>query len=228
MDPTTVMTNDDPFDVAAKATAPSSTFFGQISMDLYFCILQKGVGKVVFDPAQHKISQRVTSISIVLTPLAGARMTNQIKRDMIGESREWAGIVRPSIEACGSTPKAVNNKWAKLTTVPTGRKYTDKDGIQKESTTFKFLAVYNTEQECQNAASAFFAGDRDETPETGDVPTADMANNPERKTAEAFLAPFWKMSMGDKTAMGNLLASSPLTAKYFTMSSPEVLAVMTA
>jgi hypothetical protein len=100
--------------------------------------------------------------------------------------------------------------------VGTGRKYT-KDGVEKESTTFKFLEVYGSEEAAEKAAFELYSGGNGSEPEADTKP-----NNAERETALKFLPGLVAMSRGDTVQLATMLAQQPLIAKYFTVQSPEV------
>jgi len=155
MDTNVNHTADDPMDAASNATLAPRNYYGQIQVDAYFCALIKGVGKVPFDPQQHPNDKRCTAINISILPLAEQNVRFDIKRETIAESREWAGIVWPSLKGLGLTSlRQAHNAWAKMQQVPSGRKYRNAAGEEKEATTFKFLALYPTEDACR---AAYFA-----------------------------------------------------------------------
>ena len=90
-----MMTTVDPWDVASTATVAPRSYYGQLRLDTWFCVLQKGVGKVPFDDGQHSPDDRRTSVDIHLIPIAEQNVAFELKREPIAESREWAGIVLP-------------------------------------------------------------------------------------------------------------------------------------
>ena len=146
---------DDPFESAGKATLAPRSYYGEVQIDCYYCILEKGKGKLVFDAQQHSTDQRRTAIKISLLPLAEQNVQFALERDTVAESREWAGIIWPSAKALGlSNPRELNGKWAKMQQVPSGRTYRNAKGEEKEATTFKFLALYGSEAECRAAYMA--------------------------------------------------------------------------
>ena len=143
---------DDPFESASNATLAPRNYYGQIQIDAYFCVLQKGVGKLPYDPGQHRAEDRRTAIDISLLPIAEQNITFELRREIIAESREWAGIIWPSLKELGLTSaREANGKWAKMIQVGTGRKYRTKSGEEREATTFKFLALYDSEDTCRAA-----------------------------------------------------------------------------
>lgn len=217
----------DPFQSATEATVPSATYYAQIQCDAWFCVLVKGQGKVVFDPQQHPIEQRRTAINLSLAPITEQQVQFPLVREMIAESVEWAKIVWPSARALGVTSaRELHGKWAKVEIVGTGRKYTNKQGEEKEGTTFKFVALYPDE----NAARAAYQAGGQASEATPTQPAAPAAgsngNSKERETALAFLkvlVPQWGLDL-DKVAAG--IANNPVIARHFTAQSPEVIQLM--
>ena len=148
-------TTDDPFESASNATLAPRTYYGEIQIDTYYCRLVKGEGKVVFDPQAHNRDERRTAIKISLLPLAEQNVQFALERDLIAESREWAGIILPSLKALGiGNVREANGKWAAMQQVPSGRKYRNANGEEKEATTFKFTALFADEAACRAAYMA--------------------------------------------------------------------------
>src|SRR3990167_5240586 len=154
----------DPWE-AANAAQPIPdgpfTVFGQVQADSWPAVLEKGAGKVRFDPQIHAIDKRVTAIEISVWPTDVSRQPT--KREMIVEGREWANVVKPSIAKLGTDLRAMNGRFVEAQLVPTGRKYNsgvDADGkpIQKESTTFRFVQIFPDETACIAAAAARWPG----------------------------------------------------------------------
>ncbi len=233
--------NDDPMDSAMTAQPLERTriFFGQCAVDVWYCALVKGTGKVPFDPAVHK--SRCTAIDIVISPLPNSPAQFNVDRKMIAESNEWAKIVLPSLKALSSDLRHINNRWVQIDQVPSGGKYMNKAGEEKERTTVKFLAIYATEQECQAAADAFWAARRqaeeaepDETASAKPAPAqpapqpAAPDNASQRETALKFLPALWKASNYDPQVFADKIKKMPLIADHFKISDPEVVAIVTS
>ena len=111
----------------------------------------------------------------------------------------------------------------------TGETYPNKQGETKQKTAIKFLAVYNSEDECASAANAYFAsrqGSRSEAEATAPT-TETAASGPERETAKKFLAPLWAASGKNVQKFAQMLEGNNLN-QHFTLDSPEVIAVMMA
>ena len=230
---------DDLYDDAMNAAEPPKvrTYFGQIDVDLWRCVLVKGEGKIVFDPDKHSADQKRTAIDLTLTPLASSRFHDPIKRGLIAESTEWTQIIRPSLAALGIDLRALSGRYVQIEMVENGQTYTDKKtGETKKSTTFKFVHVFKDEQEAEAAAAAFFAprqassastasdsaGLSPASPAPDVAPTAD----PQKATAAKFLPGLWNASNGDVDVFLAKIKGNGLTAKYFDLESPEVVAVV--
>lgn len=215
----------DPLDALDNPELRSPEYFGQIQLHTWFCVLEKGIGKVDFDPQIHGIDARRTAIKIGLIPLPEHKTNQDIFRDQIAESKEWASIVLPSIRSLGITARELDGKWVKLTFQPTGRTYTKTDPLSgetvtRDATTFKFLALYPNEAACRAAyeAERGNGGNGNTTPAA--APQSPV--NHEKETAGKFLKPLVQRANGDEQELGKLIAGMPLVAKHYTIQSPEV------
>lgn len=220
--PPTTQTFDDPFDTASKATLTPRSYYGQIQIDAYFCVLQKGIGKVPYDPGQHKAEDRRTAIDISLLPIAEQNITFELRREIIAESREWAGIIWPSLKELGLTSaREANGKWAKMQQVGTGRKYRTKSGEEREATTFKFLALFADENACRAAYLA------DTGQDAGDAPTAagngsnGNGSNHDLEVALPFIRAFAKTNSCDLEKTKAACRQQAIIVKAIDVESPE-------
>jgi len=230
--------SNDPYESAMAATPIVMTSFGQIDVDIHYCILQKGAGKILFDPQQHSLDQRRTAITLTLNPLPNARFPQPMKRDMIAESNEWARIVKLSIAKVGTDLRSLKGKWVKVRLPITGT-YVASDGTTKNRTTFEFVTVYRDEAQCQAEADAFFAALR-ATDNLGDVvidppaatstPANDggtAASTVDRPMALKFVLGLWKASKGDVADFEHKLQSSKVT-EGLRSDDPDVLKIISA
>ena len=224
----TTYTND-PFEAADNPQIKPAEYFGKLEVDAWFCALVKGQGKVPFDGQQHPVDQRRTAIDLHVIPLAAHNMNYPMTRGVIAESPEWTKTVWPSLRDAGvqslrdlkDTPR-----WCCVTTVSTGRTY-QSNGVTKEATTFRFIALYASEAECQAAYNAQRGGDwLDDTPAAPTAP-ANGNGDRERETALAFAKILTKQSRS-VVELGQRLLEYPLVAKHFTVDSPEIEALIMA
>lgn len=210
----------------------SYDYFGQVKVDSYFCILVKGTGKVPFDAQAHAIDQRRTAIDIQIFPLAEMNISFDVSRNMIAESREWAGIVLPSIKALNLSLRDLNNKWVHVVTEKTGQTYTGKDGNTKDKTTFKFLAVFPDEASCRAAYQAAANGTPAPAPATPVNGNGNGASK-ERETAAKFLPVIVTNACAGQTdltvirnSVAAAIANMPMVSKHFTVDSTEVMTLI--
>jgi hypothetical protein len=199
------MSLDELFDAVDKAEERKSSgrYFGQLAVDLWFCILRKGEGKILFDPAQHRAEERRTAIDLTLAPLATAHFRNEIKRSIIAESNDWVKILRPSLLACNVDLRNLNDRFVQIEMVST-RTYKDANGVEKTATTPKVVAVYADESACETAAAAFYSETALNSLAKGnghppEYANATPQNDGERAVALQFLAGMWQASGKDRT-----------------------------
>ncbi|NPV77935.1 MAG: hypothetical protein HPY59_16360 [Anaerolineae bacterium] len=233
----TTQTFVDPWDTAEQAKEPqfSNIIWGQCEAKSWWCVLEKGIGKVEYDPQVHSPDQQRTAVDIIVHPLADMGLAFDVTRNMIAESYEWAGIVLPSIRDLGISPKQLNGSWVKVQTVTLTDKagnaitYTDKNGTVKEKSTLKFLAIFKDEAEC----SSDYLANSGKTTKQDTQYSAQYSGgngNKERETALKFLKVYVENACRGETSLEvirnklmTLIASQPLISKYFTVDSPEVV-----
>lgn len=215
-------TTFDPFDAATEAGERQPVYFGKVDCTAGFVALLKGQGKVLWTEA-HGIEQRRTEVALRLDPIDAMNLTRAVERQVIAESREWTGVVWPSLRDLGvRNAREVNGKWAKVELVKSGRSWTNKEGATVEGTTLKFLALYPTKAECIAAWEAENGGSVAHAPSSN----GNGAVDPGRETAAMFLEPLVKAAKGDRAALAQSLANMPMVSKYFTVDSPEVQALL--
>ncbi len=106
-------TNSNPWDSAENPQLPNETprFWGQLTVESWFCVLEKGIGKKPFDPAVHPVSSRRTAVRVTVTTLPEHKLQNpDVSREYIaeewGKSKPWNQITLPSFRAVGLEPRA--------------------------------------------------------------------------------------------------------------------------
>jgi hypothetical protein len=218
---------DNPFASAANPQTFSSDLWGQVAINAWFCTLEKGYGRVPFDPALYPISQRRTAVDITIDPLPELGITNPnvCERRMLAESKEWRTITLQSLHDLGiQDVRSVSGKWVRIVPEPTGRTY-EKNGETKNETAFRFIAVYETEAECHAAYAGGGAG-QPAAPTTS-TPAA-TGTDLERETAKPFLKVIVSSAIAGKkpeeyqAAVNLAISGFPMVSKFFTFDSPEV------
>lgn len=234
--------NDDPYAVAQQRAEQPPEFYGELSVECWFCALVKGQGKVPYDANIH--DRRSTAIDIAVVPLAEHNMTNTFERQTLDWARDWARITWPSLKVLGVTSlrDIKSGKWCKFTWTGTGEKYRVKDedgneGEERERTGFKFLALYDSEDECR---AAYYA-DTGKTPPdnegVSDIPgfeskpqptqaAPDNGNGKARETAIQFIKAFAKMSRYDVEATRKACANQTAITNVVDINSPEFVEIV--
>jgi len=211
-------------------------FFGQPSFNLWKCILEKGTGKVPYDPNLHAGRRTSIAIELTLTPIDPTRRL--IQRQMLNWTPDFKGVMRPSIEALAdqiaemkglqvgqfSPLKAIEGMFTSGEFVP---RPDNKPG--QTWTTLRFDAVYASREACEAAHAKKMAelGIDGASPEA-DEQLAPMSDDSEQRAAmAAFLPALW--AQAQKTSMplaemDKLLKANPMLAG-FTLASSEVVAL---
>ncbi len=222
---------NDPLDTLDNPEIRTPEFYGQMHMETWFCVLERGVGKRDFRPQTDPIDQRRTAVKLMLVPLPEHNSKWDVIREPIVESREWAGLILPSVKALGIAARELDGKWVKIGFQNVGRQYTKVDDtgatVTKDATTFKFLALYPDEAACRAAYQAEHGTNgaphtEPQTPATQAAPP-NGNGNAEKATALKFVKVLVEQSHGDEAVLAAKIASMPLIAKHFTAQSPEVV-----
>jgi hypothetical protein len=215
-----------------QAMAPQiSTFHGQVNSQAFKIAWQKDSFKAhqVYDPAVHTGDSWKTGvmISLVITPLDPARKL--ITRDIMNFSREFSGVIRPSLEVLSTKIAAIRKLDAKACNPlrevnglwVAGEFVRRLDNKPDENwTTIKFLDVFATEVEC--AAHAAAAQNAEPQAAPAAPPTGATADDAQRKTLAVFLPTLWNQAHRNTAEFAALLAANPMLAGLFTLDSPEV------
>lgn len=223
---------DDPFAAADNPAIRPADYFGKLEVDAWFCALVKGQGKVPFDGTMHPIDQRRTAVDLHVIPLADHKLNYPLSRGVIAESNEWTKIVWSSLRDLGVASLRElkdTERWCRVTTESTGRTY-QSNGATKEATTFRFLALYASEAECQAAFIASRNGSDGDDWLDAPVqapPVNGHAEQRERETALAFARILVKQSHS-VPEVGERFAQYPLVSRFFTVDSPEIAQMIEA
>lgn len=230
---------NDPFAMAEdpQEIKYSNEYFGQVGLDVWFCVLEKGVGKVPFSEQEHSIDKRVTAITMGIIPVPASGLAFSVDRDYIAEFREWNAITLPSIKKLGVSIRELDGKFAHVKLTETGETYTNSQGETKEKTAFEFLAIYDTLEACEAAYTAKRGSGAQPTasqtaPRATTAATAGNGNK-DRDAALKFLEVAVKSTCKGMTdleqareAVAAQIAKMPLINKHFTVDSPETMNFM--
>lgn len=235
----------DPFAAATEAKLRSFDLFGLVEISAWACHLEKGQGKIQFDPANpnHK---RMTAIDVFIQPLPeiDVKYPKSLECNWLAEYATWAKITLPSIKeafqnATGNemgSVKQINGMYARVARVDSlDKKYPKKDdagnlsGEMVTPKTFKFVEFYVDENACR---AAYIAAGGQPMNGNSPAPVADAAPvDNEKQSAMAFLPVIVKNALQGKGlkinddwkgAVNTALTQFPLVAKHFTAESPEV------
>lgn len=231
----------DPMDTAVSEAERPNYIYGQLEASASF-VMFANKKKVNWVDGQDDPRERRTEVNILINPIEETGFTSFFTRSVIcSNSNEWATIIWPSLrdECKVANLREADRKWVKVETVKTGRTYTNRSGQTVENTTFKFIALYQTQADC---AAAYLAdGNAIRTDATkgtlsggahstmDDAAAIDMTPNDERRqTALAFLPALVNAAKKDKTVLSSTFAGMPMISEFFTVNSPEVVALLNA
>ena len=223
--------NDNPYDVAMNPPEQSNEYWGEVSVNIWFCNLMTGIGKVPYDAQtlddKGRPAKRYTAIDLNVQPIEDMQLEWGVERSVIGEFGEWPKYVLPSLKTCGLTNlQELDGRYAHVCLVSTGRKYTDKNGEEQEATTIKFLELYADEETC---ISAFNNGGNGSQPVEEPVVEGDEATA--KQFMEFYVANIVKSKGNDIKAvqveLETFIKDNELLKKFYTIDSPAVTEMIT-
>jgi hypothetical protein len=231
--------NQDVWDMADHAKEPEYQFFGKVIFDIpWKAILEKGVGKRLFDPATDNADKAVLVIDAQIIPIPEQNITKEVKFSKLANSHEWAGILLPSIKSLGfNSIRDINNHYIRCAMVDSRQKRVDENGNPTGEfwKTWKFVEVFADEAACR---AAYAGNGNGHTPaateqQTDAAPASQPdTTSPDFQTAAKFYPIFVQGACKGKTAadfetvkteIATKFAGSPIVSKYFTVETPEVL-----
>ncbi len=219
----------DPMAAAIQDAESASHYFGRMQVDAQFVVLRKGQPKSVWSEGMDT-DGRTTEVTFRLNPLDVTGLTKMVERQVISNSGEWSRIVWPSLRDLGVKQlREIEGQWAHVEMVPSGRKWIGKDGNEVIATTFKFIKLFTLETDCVKAWENL-AGNEAHTPASNGAaaPAVSQNNDAEKAAAMQFLPHIVAANKHDLNALTNALASMSPINKYFTVKSPEVIALLGA
>ena len=230
---------DDPFEAATNAKIPSSEYYGELFLDTWFCVLEKGIGKRPFDALSDDYARRQIAVDMQVAPLPETNVRFNLERKILADSKEWVNIAWASLQRLGlHTAKEACNRFVRVRQVSTGRTYTGRDGNKKDETIFEFLDIYASMEECREAylnrngrkQPAQPAQTVQTVQPAAPAQPAQSGEDAARKTALTFakaiitnLARQFSDFEILQTKIAEKLATMPMVNKYFTIDSPEIM-----
>jgi len=227
MTETTQVTLLDPFDAADNVQERTFTneYWGECLVDVFFCVLEKGAGKVPYDEKIHPVDKRLTAVKLSVSLLPEMGLKFGVDRDWIAEFKPWTAITMPSYKALGLSLRDLNGKYVKFKLTATGEKYESK-GESHEKTTVEFLKVFSNQAECE----ADYKAENGKPIAGPSSPKAEAHPDMERETALKFLAAIVKQACNGEqdvvkiqAKLGESIVKMPIIKKYFTSESEETL-----
>jgi hypothetical protein len=238
---------NDPFASAMNAKERPPIYWGNLLVDAFFCVLEKGPGKIPFDPQIHSPERKVTAVSMSLLPIPEMNLNFPIERCFVAEFGEWVRFVLPSLRDLGVELAELIDKYVKIELIPTGRMYQVKDangnptGEERPERTWRFLKVYESGKDClSDYLSGNVAVQEDEEipfltkeQEQATQKPKNDGRNPEKETAYRFLEVLVDNAVKGQTDLdvvketfSNSLENIPLVKKYFNVESEETVALI--
>ncbi len=202
-------------------------FFSPIKDPVTGVTITKGY-KEYFDPQVHKPEQRAWEIKLYCIPLAEQPSPNTklCELSLTKGSIQWEKETLPSLIALNvSSASGINGKFGAYEIIESAKFYY-KDGEKKHNLTWKFIAIYDSEETARAACIEHF-GENAGTP-SDNQPAADPADA-DKIAAMAFLKVIVpnackgkKITDDWKAAVNTALAQYPMVSKHFDAESPEV------
>ncbi len=225
---------------AGQEIVYSNVYYGKCLLTLWEGKFPRNEdGKIVGAPVRwiegDNPKERIIMIDFMLDLCPGCTSNYPVKQNWMKHDRDWNKIVLPSLKELGiTTPKGdvdltqVKDHWAKVQQVE-GTRPRDKNNPDKGCwNTWKFLAVYKTEEECLNA----MALDNGEVPEEIPAAAAKKESTADKREARRTAAlQFVKVSIGMmkgekpeeiRKATLKFIQTNPNVQPYVTIDEPEI------
>lgn len=221
----------DPYTAALEQPVQERHFFGVATVDSYFCVLQKGVGKRLWDQTSDPISDRRIAIKLSIECAKRENGTYTVDQECLNFERAWVDYTLPSLHELGVTDlRTLNGRAVHGKRVATGEKYTNKNGEQKEKSAIVLLELFDDTESC-SAAQTVFYGERSSekfSMPQADVPLPPSSMSPEQQFALNSLPALWKASGHNAEKFTDLIGQNPLISKYYPSTHPHVQALINA
>lgn len=227
----------DAYDDAMNPTPVSleRTYFGEVTtVDVWHCILEKGVGKRKFDEMRDDPGQKRTAITLQLQCEKKDGGYYPVDQDTIHTAKEWTGFTLPSLRKLTLDLRSLRGRFVKFSRKPTGETYVNKtSGETKDRTAIVFEEVFADRDAMKAAAEAFYGSRQSNGPngqhapvQTQPVNGASPADQQERQFALDSLPILWQAAGKQKAPFLAMVTANPMISKYFAPDSQEVLDII--
>lgn len=215
----------DPYTAALETPTQERHFFGIATVDSFFCVLQKGTGKRLWDATSDPVSDRRIAIKLSIECAKKDGGAYTVDQECLNFERAWKDFTLPSLQKLGITDlRALNGRPVHAKRVATGEKYTNKAGEIKEKSAVIFVELFDDTESCSATQEAFYGERKSAGVEEVDVPNPPMSA--EQKFALDSLPALWKASGNDPTKFTDLITQNPLISKYYPATHPHVQALV--
>jgi hypothetical protein len=224
----------DPMDDAMSAQPASleRTYFGEVTtVDVWACVLEKGIGKRAFNEGQDDPGQRRTVVKLQVAVERKDGGSYTVDQDVITTAPEWTKFTLPSLRTLQLDLRTLRGRFVRLTRKSTGSTYVNKSNETKDRTAIVFEEVFADAAACKAAADAFYGsrqnggsnGMNGQQPQsTQPANGASPADQQEREFAKNSLQILWQAAGKNEQAFHAMIAANPMISKYFSPTSPEV------
>lgn len=224
----------DPYTAAMTAPDQERHYFGIATVDSWFCILEKGVGKRLWDATRDAVSDRRIAIKLSIECAKRDGGTYSVDQEALNFEPIWVRYTLPSLQKLGVTDlRALNGQSCHIKRVATGERYTNKQNEQKDKNAIVFIELFENTEACSAAQEAFYGGRSNGGGKAGveevDVPEPPKpAMPPEQQFALNSLPALWKASNHNAEAFTKLINDNPMIRKWYPADHPHVKALMGA
>jgi hypothetical protein len=222
---TATYATDDPFAASMNPTQPTQdrTYFGEVvTVDAWFCVLEKGKGKRVFDPTTDDINQRSTAITISVECAKRDGGTYTVDQDVLDWTKEWREFTLPSLRQLGVDVRNLKGQFVQVKRQPTGETYKNKQDEVKNKSALVFMATYPDLEAMRVASEVFYTPRNGQSEASAPATQPEATDSGERAFALDTLNALWKFCKGDKAKFLEALRANPMVLKHFPEDSDEV------
>lgn len=234
------------WDIVNNPPEQALDVYGQAKINAWPCMLVSGQGKLPYDSnartPEGQPYRAYTAVDVSVDPLSESGMQFETKRSSLAEFGEWKDITWPSLKGLGIlNAQEIEGKFVRIELVPTGRKYTNSQGEEREAKAIKFTHVFADRAACVAAYTQEHKGNGNGSNINATFQAAQAApmNNSgdrEQQTALTFAKAFVTNAMRNnnrdidkaRAVLAGMLATNPIVSKFYSVDSPEIVALMAA